>query len=146
MKEGSMNLKEVPLAYLVQELESRAIRGPDTATEIAMKKIGRKRQEHVLGIFLDNAHRPIKSKVITIGTATASMVSPRDILIEALRCNATSLIVAHNHPSGDTKPSSEDIGVTERLQVACQAIGINLLDHIIVSRTGSYSFNAEGRL
>jgi DNA repair protein RadC len=105
-------------------------------------------------LSLNRKNRIIKCQENTSGTATSSLVHPREVLKEAILNNATALIVAHNHPSGDPTPSQADIKVTKTLQEACKAINIDLLDHVIIGEknqsssfpSGYYSFSDSGLL
>jgi DNA repair protein RadC len=103
-------------------------------------------QEYFLGFYLNGAHELISQKVITIGLANSALVHPREVFSIAIRENACALVVAHNHPSGDLTPSEQDIEVTIRLSRAGDLMGIKLLDHIIVSKRGYFSFEEQGKL
>jgi DNA repair protein RadC len=87
--------------------------------------------------MLDGRHRPIAYQVVSIGTATASLVHPREVFQAAIGAGAVALIVAHNHPSGDPSPSREDRDITERLLRAGELLGIRLLDSVVVT-DGTY--------
>ncbi|HEY9752487.1 MAG TPA: DNA repair protein RadC [Coleofasciculaceae cyanobacterium] len=89
-------------------------------------------QERFAVLLLDVKHRLLGTRVITIGTATETLAHPRDIFREVLRQGATRCIVAHNHPSGNTEPSKEDIHLTQQLLAGAQFLGIPLLDHLIL--------------
>lgn len=104
----------------------------------------KKKQEHMIVISLDAGSNVIKSRVITVGTLNHSLVHPREIFRDAISDNAHSIICVHNHPSGNLDPSSADIGVTKQLKEAGDIIGINLLDHIIVSKLGIQSLRGLG--
>jgi DNA repair protein RadC len=93
-----------------------------------------KKQEYFVCLTLDGANRLIKRRTITIGTLTASLVHPREIFAPAIEDRAASVIVAHNHPSGNLEPSAADREVTERLKDAGSLLGIPLVDHIIVTK------------
>ena len=80
------------------------------------------------------------------GTVNASLVNPREIFVEALRTEAVSIILLHNHPSGDPAPSRADVATTERIRQAGELIGIELLDHIIIGNNCYISFREEGLL
>ena len=89
-------------------------------------------QERFAVLFLDIKHRILGTKVVTVGTATETLAHPREIFREVIRQGATRAIVAHNHPSGNTEPSQEDIVLTRQLLEASQILGIPLLDHLIL--------------
>ncbi|MEA2018297.1 MAG: DNA repair protein RadC [Campylobacterota bacterium] len=105
-----------------------------------------KTQEHFITIYLDGANHIIESRVISIGTLNQSLVHPREVFSPAIEKRAASIIVAHNHPSGTLKPSREDLKVTERLKESGKILGIELLDHIIISVNGYLSFKDEDLL
>ena len=93
-----------------------------------------KQQEYFVCLTLDGANRLIAKRIITIGTLTASLVHPREVFADAITDRAASIIVAHNHPSGNLEPSNADREVTERLKEAGELLGISVVDHIIVTR------------
>ncbi len=96
------------------------------------------------GMFsLNTKNAVIGIHILTIGTINSSLVSPRDVIQQALLNNANSIILWHNHPSGDPHPSYEDIKVTKRIKDACQLMDIKLLDHIVIG-DNSYSMLAHG--
>ena len=82
--------------------------------------------------MLDTKLRLIKDEIISTGTVNASIVSPREIFVAALRAGAVFIVMLHNHPSGDAEPSSNDIAITRRVQLAGEMLGISLIDHIII--------------
>lgn len=94
-----------------------------------------KKQEYFVCLTLDGASRLIAKRIITIGTLTASLVHPREVFAEAITDRAASIIVAHNHPSGNLEASQADRDVTERLREAGELLGIQLLDHIIITKS-----------
>jgi DNA repair protein RadC len=89
-------------------------------------------QEKFAVVFLDNKNQFLGTKVITIGTATETLVHPRDIFREGIKQGATKLIIAHNHPSGNLEPSQADLDLTEQLLQGAQYLAIPLLDHLIL--------------
>lgn len=100
---------------------------------------------------LNRRNRLIREILVTSGTATSSLVHPREVFREAIRCGATAVVAAHNHPSGDPSPSPADIQVTRQLKQAAQVLDIQLLDHLIVGNPdndprglGYYSFSEAG--
>lgn len=108
-----------------------------------MRDLGDKRQEHLVACYLDTQCRIIQEKTVFIGGVRRSIAEPREILHHAVKYMATSVIVAHNHPSGETYPSSNDIDFTQKLKRSCNDLGIVLLDHLIVSKDAYYSFREE---
>ncbi len=101
------------------------------------------KREHFVAFYLDTQNRLIERQIISIGTLNASLVHPREVFEPALKLHAASLIVAHNHPSGVLEASSEDREVTWRLRDAGNLIGIQLLDHTIVTKGGYMSFEQK---
>lgn len=118
--------------------EKPVIDSPEKAVK-QLDNIRYKNQEHFVCLTLDGANRLISNRIITIGTLTASLVHPREVFIDAISDRAASIIVAHNHPSGNLVPSEADRSVTLRLVEAGKIIGINLIDHLIVSTNGYVS-------
>lgn len=103
-------------------------------------------REEVIAALLDNAHTVIGLVQISIGGLDAAVVDPRQIFKAALLANAASVILAHNHPSGNPEPSSADIRITRRLQQAGKMLGIPLLDHLIMSEGAYTSLKTQGVL
>lgn len=98
-----------------------------------------KKQEHFVVLTLDGANRLIERRIITVGTLTENLVHPREVFADAISDRAASIVVAHNHPSGSLTPSRADLAVTERLVATGELLGIELLDHIIITREGHIS-------
>lgn len=98
-----------------------------------------KKQEYFLTITLDGANHIIQTRVISIGTLNRSLIHPREVFADAITDRAASIIIAHNHPSGILEASQEDILVTSRLKESAKLLGIELLDHIIISKDGFVS-------
>lgn len=103
-----------------------------------------KKQEHFMTVLLDTRNRLLKTVEISVGSLDTSLAHPREVFKEAISASAASIIIVHNHPSGDCTPSSDDIELTKRLHEAGEIIGINVLDHIIVSDSGYVSLKAKG--
>ncbi len=93
-------------------------------------------KEQLRGIYLDTHNRVIHDEVISIGTINSNIVHPREVFKPALEYGAAAVVLVHNHPSGVSTPSASDVEITEQLVEAGKIIGINLLDHIVVSRDG----------
>jgi len=104
------------------------------------------KQEKLLAIYLDNKKRLLSYKIITIGTKDQTMFHPRDIIYNAIKCNASGIIIMHNHPSLDITPSKEDINMTNILIESSNIVGIPLLDHLITNTKNYYSFFKESKL
>jgi DNA repair protein RadC len=110
-------------------------------------------QEAFYCVYLDRKNHPLGRHLITLGTATSTLVSPKEVFRGAILSGATALVVAHNHPSGDPAPSCADITVTRALREAAKILEIELLDHVIVGDVksdprgaGFYSFREAGIL
>ena len=104
------------------------------------------KKEHFLAITLSGSNEIIQIHVVSVGTVTRTLIHPREIFAEAIRETASSIIVCHNHPSGDCSPSKEDIETTKLLLNASEILGISLLDHIIIDCDDYYSFMEHGVL
>lgn len=102
--------------------------------------------EECWAIYLNQAARIIRKQRISVGGLASTQVDVRVILREALTCNATSMILCHNHPSGNTRPSQDDDRLTHALLEAGRIMNIRLLDHVIVADGSHYSYGDEGRL
>lgn len=111
-----------------------------------MASYGDLNQEHLVAIYLDTQNRIIAEKVIFIGSVRRSVAEPREILHYGVKYMATSLVVTHNHPSGETYPSRNDVAFTDKMRRACKDLGIDFLDHIIVGKSDYYSFREEMEL
>jgi len=98
-----------------------------------------KQQEYFVCLSLDGGQRLIAMRTITIGTLDTVLAHPREVFADAIADRAASVIVAHNHPSGDANPSAKDISLTQQLAAAGQLLGITLADHMIVTKTGYFS-------
>lgn len=111
-----------------------------------LKFIRTKRQEYFVCLSLDSGRRLLKRRTVTIGLLDTTLVHPREVFAGPLKDRAASVLIAHNHPSGYAEPSEDDITTTQQLIAAGQLLGIKLVDHIIVTKRGHYSFRHEGLL
>lgn len=105
-----------------------------------------KEKEYFLLLTLDGSSHLIEQRVIHIGTLNQSLVHPREVFRPAILDNAAGIIISHNHPSGTLEASRADIQITQRLKEVAKLVGIELLDHVIISKEGYYSFSDEGLL
>ena len=103
-------------------------------------------REKVVALYLDVRNRPLHRELIAVGGLRASIVQPRDVLAPALNRPVAGIILVHNHPSGDTRPSAEDLEVTRLLAGAARVFGVELVDHLVVSRSGYTSIKEMGGL
>lgn len=117
---------------------------PASIAAYYMEELRHEEQELVICMMSDVKGHFLGDKVLTRGTATGSMVTPREIYMEALRRHAVSLILIHNHPSGDPTPSPDDMQITTRIYQAGELLGIHLLDHIVIGDQRYCSFREEG--
>lgn len=101
------------------------------------------KKEHVVAFYLDTQSRLIQRLIISVGILDTSLIHPREVFEPAIRFSAASVILVHNHPSGDLEPSPEDFNITERLKNSSEILGIDLLDHVIVSKKGYVSIISE---
>ena len=109
-----------------------------------LKKYAAKRQEHFLAVTLDGTQNVLRVNLVSVGILNRTLIHPREIFYRAIKDNACALILVHNHPSGDLNPSREDREATERLVKGGQLMGIPVLDHLIISKAGYYSFREKG--
>lgn len=131
------------IGYEEADREAVIIDKPEKAASFLRFKIGYDNKEHFLALFLDVNKKLVGFKSLFKGTVDRLAVYPREIAEEAIAKKATHVIVAHNHPTGNLNPSEEDIILTDKLIKALAALDINLADHIIISRTGFFSFKRE---
>lgn len=119
---------------------------PASIAQYYMEDMRHEQQEIMKLLLLNSKTHLISEMDISKGTVNASLITPRELFIEALKKNAVSIIILHNHPSGDPTPSREDILITDRIRRAGELIGINLLDHLIIGNNCYVSFNESGLL
>lgn len=98
------------------------------------------RREHLIGIYLDGQNRLLRQETLAIGRSNISYVHPKDIIQPAMIYDATSIIIAHNHPSGKLEPSEKDIKLTEKIKEIGDVLDLYLIDHLIITKEGFYSF------
>ncbi len=136
--------KEMTRRYLSQQLqENEAVSEPYIAVMYFQSELEQNEREVFMVLFLDNQHRLIKKEKMFWGTINQAAVHPREIIKEALKCNAAAIIVAHNHPSGDCTPSEADRLLTQKLAKACELVDLRFVDHIIVGKGNYFSFEEE---
>ncbi|MGE5180346.1 MAG: RadC family protein [Bacteroidota bacterium] len=120
------------------------VRGPESVYELT-RDIRNLNREHFVGFYLNSRNQVLRREIISIGSLNASIVHPREVYLPAVALSAASVVLAHNHPSGDPTPSEEDLAITRRLLEAGRILGIDLLDHVVVARESYASFK-ERRL
>jgi DNA repair protein RadC len=111
-----------------------------------MQDVRDHKREHFVIFYLDTRNQIIKREVISVGTLNASLIHPREVFEPAIRYSTAQIIIAHNHPSGITDPSEEDLDISKRLIEAGKILGIDILDHIIVAKSGYKSLKEANLL
>ncbi|MHC1716696.1 MAG: DNA repair protein RadC [Candidatus Dojkabacteria bacterium] len=119
--------------YDLSGKEKYIVRNSEEAYTV-LKDIGEKKQEYIVALFLNSRFEVLDRRTICIGSLDGVSVLPRDIITPALELNASSVVIAHNHPSGDPTPSEEDMIITKRISDGLSLVGLNLLDHIVVGK------------
>lgn len=127
-------------------IKNLSIHSPSSVAQIYMEEMRHLQQEILKLVLLDTKNNIISDKTISIGTVNCSLIDPREVLIHALKNYAVHMILLHNHPSGDPTPSNEDIAITKRIKNACDIVGVDLLDHIIIGNCKFVSLKEKGIL
>jgi len=108
-----------------------------------LKDLRDHKKEHFVIFYLDSRNQEIKREIVSVGSLNANLVHPREVFEPAVRNLAAQIILAHNHPSGDPEPSEEDLEITKRLVESGKILGIEVIDHIIITKTGFISFKEK---
>lgn len=124
---------------LLQNKQAALLLSPQDVWD-QLKDIRDNKKEHFVIFFLDARNQEIKREIISFGSLNANLVHPREVFEPAVRHLAAQVIIAHNHPSGDPSPSQEDSDITKQLVDAGKLLGIEVKDHVIVSKTSHFSF------
>jgi DNA repair protein RadC len=119
---------------------------PSDAASLLMNDMRYLKREELRIIMLNTKNEVIASEIISVGSLNSSIVHPREVFIKAVKCSSASIVVLHNHPSGDPSPSSEDINITSRLKECGKLLGIDVLDHIIIGDGRYISLKEKGIL
>ena len=122
------------------------LKSPDDVAAEVRRQLKGKKKEHFVVLCLDTRNRLIGSRLVSIGSLDTSIVHPREVFREAIAASASSIIAAHNHPSGNPEASQDDIQLSKRLKEAGELVGIGLVDHIIVGDGKFVSLKREGLL
>lgn len=130
---------------LEPELKDFDIKNPQSVVKAISASIKDKAKEHFKLILLNARNKILGISTISIGSLNASIVHPREVFKDAIMHNAYSVVLAHNHPSGDPEPSEDDLAMTRRLIETGKILGIEVIDHIIITKNGYFSFK-ERRL
>lgn len=149
MENSSMNYNRFTKTELIAMLCEREKKNAgNTPAKIyeAIKHYGLHKQEYFIVVMLDGAHNIIKHVVVTMGLVNRTLAHPREVFAPALIERATAIVIAHNHPSGNLDPSSDDLELTYRLRKAGDLLGVDVLDHIIFNACGFHSMGECGEL
>ena len=140
-----MIVREIEVRYgkSIAKVDGRKVTNAAVAAKVLEDFIGDRPQEVFAAVLLDGRHRVTGVVEISVGTLTASLVHPREVFRAAILKNSAAIIIGHNHPSGNTKPSPEDDKVTERLREAGTLLGIKVLDHVVIGHNGDYFSYAD---
>jgi len=123
-----------------------ALTSPEAVVKVIKPMLVERKKECFFTVLLDARNRYIRTELVSVGSLDATIAHPREVFNPALHDRAPSIIIVHNHPSGDPTPSGEDISLTRRLREAGNVLGIKLLDHIIIAGEKFYSFRGQGLL
>ena len=123
--------------------ESLVVDSPETVARYFMEDLRHRDKECFMMLSLDSKGALISESLISIGTVNASLASPREVFVEAVNNRAVSIILVHNHPSGNPKPSKNDLVVTRQMKDAGELLGIKLIDHIIIGDNSYVSLSEE---
>jgi DNA repair protein RadC len=129
---------------IVIKKDLELIRKPEDAVDLLKKDLFRKQKEHLYLLSLNSRSRLLAKDLITVGTINETLLSPREVFRQAFMRNAVSMIIAHNHPSNDPTPSTEDIEITQKLSDVASEMGIPLLDHLVIAEDSYVSMKAQG--
>tara|TARA_R110000803_G_scaffold36811_2_gene79109 strand:- start:7696 stop:8136 length:441 start_codon:yes stop_codon:yes gene_type:complete len=140
-------LQEVKMNYKKQlKRELERVNSSQASYELIMKFYPEQWREHFIAMYLDRNNRVIGWFLISSGGISGTVCDNKILFAGALNCLASSLIVCHNHPSGNLKPSSADIELTKKIKIAAKTLDMQLLDHLIITEEAYYSFADEGML
>ncbi len=131
---------------LTPRAKRSSIRNAQEIAQMYLARFAQEKQENFVAVYLDTKQRVIADQIITKGTLNSSLIHPREVFYGAIKHCAHSLIILHNHPSGDPRPSEEDLNVTQILKETGEIMGIALIDHIILGQTSWWSWREEGRV
>jgi len=137
-----VSIKMVREASVLYDI--RKIGSPKDGVELGKKFLGDVDREQLIVCCLDTKNQPTAINVVSIGSLNSSIVHPREVFKPAILSNSASIMLFHNHPSGDPAPSKEDISITERIKESGRILGIELIDHIIIGNDSYCSLKEKG--
>ena len=149
MKKTLLNVSEIKVAYSTTDTPKVKIKSGDDAYDVLLASWNLNTielQEEFKVLLLNRANEVLGIYPLSKGGITGTVVDQRLIFAVALKCNATGIIICHNHPSGKLLPSEADITLTKNIGKCADLLEINLLDHLIITKNGFYSFSNEGKL
>lgn len=127
-----------------EAIDRPVLKAPDDVAALVKGRLKGKKKEYFLAVLLDTRNQLIRVAEISVGSLDSSIVHPREVFKEAISASAASIIFVHNHPSGDTEASEDDVQLTKRLAEAGEIVGIDVLDHIIIGGKSYVSMKREG--
>lgn len=145
-KSSSLYVRELKTKYKSLNTERIHINDPGKVSDFIREQIGEENREHFSILGINNKNMVVIYHNVSVGTATESIVHPREVFTAAILSGCSGIIITHNHPSGNLTPSKQDIEVTKRITEAGKVLGIPLIDHIIVGfdNPGYYSMKENG--
>ena len=149
MKKTLLNVSEIKVAYSTSDTPKVKIKSGEEAYDVLLASWNLdtiELQEEFKILLLNRANEVLGIYPLSKGGITGALVDQRLIFAVALKCNATGIIMCHNHPSGKLLPSEADITLTKSIGKCADLLEINLLDHLIITKNGFYSFSNEGKL
>lgn len=136
---------EVARTFVLADAESRPqVTSPETAADLLVPELYGRDRERCVAALLDTRHRLVRVATVSVGSVDHTFMAPREILRDALLANASAIVLAHNHPSGDPEPSRDDESVTRRLVQAGRVVGLDVLDHLVVGGSRWVSLARRG--
>lgn len=130
----------------LSDIPERERADAETIGRRLVTEYGSRQQEHLVAVLLNSREQILRVETVYVGTINTALVSTRDVARLALEHGAASVVLSHNHPSGDPSPSAEDLMFTRKMKEALQTLDIELSDHIVTSRHRYYSMNERGQL
>ncbi len=152
IKIGGIDSAKATTLLAAFELSKRALEVNDTNLPVIstpkdvmaqLTELRHNKKEHFIALYLNARNQLVHKETISMGTLNANLVHPREVFESALKHSAAGITVAHNHPSGDPKPSEDDLEITKRLVEAGKMMGVELLDHVVIATNSHFSFKDE---